>query len=338
MTICAVVAECEAWFQIFHYCKTKEKWFKEVVGLKLEFGIPSHDTFQRVFQLLDPKQLQKHFSMWINETRTNLCKEEFVNIDGKTVCGSRDDNKKTVHMVSAWANRNNLVLGQVKTDEKSNEITAIPELLDMIDVKDCVVTIDAMGCQKKISEKIVQKGAEYVFALKGNQPDLHDLAKDYFKDALGESNRICLTEKKHGRLEQRTYCLCTDVHWLGAKGWCNLNGLGMVSSRVETKDKVNFERRYYITSLKEIEKFATATRSHWGIENSLHWVLDVGFNEDSCRTRKDNSGENFAVIRHIALNLLKQDNSKMSMRLKRHRCAYDDEYLHHIIFNSELSI
>lgn len=337
MTICAVVAECEAWFQIFHYCKTKENWFRKFAGLQLEHGIPSHDTFQRVFQLLDPKELQKHFSMWIDSARANLCPEEFINIDGKTVCGSRDDNMKTIHMVNAWANRNNLVLGQIKTDEKSNEITAIPELLDMVDVKNCVVTIDAMGCQKKISEKIIGKGADYVLALKGNQPELHDLAKDYFKEIGTEVQSTTTEEKNRGRIEHRSYYLCTDIEWLGTKGWSSLNGLGMVVSHIETKDKITTERRYYITSLKEVVKFSSAVRSHWGVE-SMHWMLDVGFNEDRCRTRKDNSGENFAVIRQIALNLLKQDKtSKMSLRLKRHRCAYDDDYLQQILFSNKLT-
>jgi len=344
LTICAVVAECEAWYQIFHYCRTKEAWFRERIGLELKNGIPSHDTFERVFGLIYPKELEKSFAYWIDSAKAGLEKDEVISIDGKTVCGSADDNKKAVHMVSAWANRNRIVLGQVKTEEKSNEITAIPELLDMIDVSGSTVTIDAMGCQKKISEKITAKGADYVFGLKDNQSELREAAEDYFRAAIKdpalelEYMKKETLEKGHGRIEHRAYYLSNDIDWLDRKGWFHLNGIGMVASCVEEKGQKRYEKRYYLTSLRDIDTFSSAVRQHWGIENSLHWVLDVAFNEDNCRTRKNYSGENFAVIRRIALNLLKQDNTpEMSMRMKRHRCAYDDDFLYNILFNTPLS-
>lgn len=341
MTICAVVAECEAWYQIEEYCEEKEGWFKEKLGLKLEYGIPSHDTFERVFAMIEPKELEKSFMSWVKAVN-KITKGEIVSIDGKTICASRDDNKKAIHMVSAWANTNKLVLGQVKTDEKSNEIRAIPELLELLELNGCIVTIDAMGCQKDISKKIIEKEADYVLSLKGNQTSLNDDVARYFEDAVKNRNlydEIAETktlDNGHGRIEKRKYYLTTDVEWLTQKPeWTELNAIGMVKSNVVEKGIIREETRYFITSLTDVIVFAKAVRGHWGIENSLHWVLDVAFNEDNCRMRKDNSGENFAVIRHIAVNLLKKDKSKLSLKAKRHKCAYSDNFLHKIIFEND---
>jgi len=332
MTICAVVAECEAWYQIEHYCKHKKEWFKDKLKLKLEHGIPSHDTFERVFAMIDPKEFEQSFSQWIHFARKRIFGET-ISIDGKTICASRDDEAKAIHMVSAWANKQKLVLGQIKTEDKSNEITAVPLLLDMLEIEKCVVTADAMSCQKDIAEKITEKKADYVLGLKGNQPNLFDDVKLYF-DSVKIEDKVVTKEKGHGRIETREYYLETDLDWLWQKAeWSNLNGIAMVKSKVLEKDVLREESRYFITSLTDVKAFAKATREHWGIENSLHWCLDVGFNEDRCRMRKDNSGENFAVIRHIALNLLKQDDSKMSLKAKRHRCAYDDDFLFHVLFD-----
>lgn len=335
MVICAVVAECEAWYQIEHYCKSKKAWFKKKLKMKLKYGVPSHDTFERVFAMIDPKEFEKCFIAWINEVKT-IIKGETISIDGKTLCASKDENKRAIHMVSAWANKQKLVIGQIKTDDKSNEITAVPQLLDMLEIAGCIVTADAISCQKDIVKKITEKEADYVLALKRNQETLHDDVKLYFDD-ISESEQIVTKEKGHGRIETREYFLSTDIHWLWQRSeWKNLNAIGMVRSTVLEKGSLREETRYFITSLTEVKPFANAVREHWGIENSLHWVLDVGFNEDNCRMRKDNSGENFAVVRHIAINLLKKDTSKMSMRAKRHRCAYDDDFLYSVLFQSTL--
>jgi predicted transposase YbfD/YdcC len=301
--------------------------------LKLLNGIPSHDTFERVFSLIDPKEMERCFFLWTGAV-SELTKGEIVSIDGKTLRGSRNAENKAIHMVSAWANRNRMVLGQVKTDEKSNEITAIPMLLDMLELKGCIVTIDAMGCQKAITRKITEKNADYVLGLKGNQESIHDDVRLYFENEK-VAQTVTTREKGHGRIETRSYFLETELDWLYQKpGWAGLTAIGAVKSRVWEKDVLREETRYFITSLREVKPFAEAVRGHWCIENSLHWTLDVAFNEDNSRIRKDNSGENFAVIRHIALNLLKQDDAKMSVKARRHRCAYDDDYLCKILFSS----
>ena len=305
----------------------------------MKHGIPSHDTFERVFAMIDPKEFQSSFHIWISET-VKLINGETVSIDGKTICASKDDNQRAIHMVSAWANKQKLVIGQVKTDEKSNEITAVPALLDILTVENCIITADAMSCQKDITKKITEKKADFVIGLKGNQESLFEDVKLYFEDYL--KNPVCYTEipksvtreKGHGRIETREYFLEADIDWLENRSdWTNLNGIGMVKSRVLEKETVREETRYFITSLTDVHKFAKATREHWGIENSLHWCLDVAFNEDNCRMKKDNSGENFAVVRHIALNLLKRDDSNMSLKAKRHRCAYDDDFLFRVLFD-----
>ena len=333
MVICAVTAECEAWYQIEHYCKSKAEWFKKKLKLKLKNGIPSHDTFERTFAMINPKEFEAGFQRWIGET-VKLIKGETVSIDGKTICASRDEERRAIHMVSAWANKQKLVLGQIKANEKSNEITAVPELLDMLDVEGCVITADAMSCQKEIARKITEKRANYVIGLKGNQETLNDDVRLYFEHCQDAQSTVT-REKGHGRIETREYFLETELDWLWQKPqWANLNAIGMVKSRVLEKEILREETRYFITSLTDVECFAKAVREHWGIENSLHWCLDVGFNEDRCRMRKDHSGENFAVVRHIALNLLKKDNSNMSLKAKRHRCAYDDDFLFRILFGA----
>jgi len=333
MTICAVVAECEAWYQIEHYCQSKKSWFRKHLGLKLANGIPSHDTFERVFALIDPQELEACFFSWTSAV-SQLTKGEIVSIDGKTIRGSKGAETKAIHLVSAWANKNRMVLGQVKTDEKSNEITAIPTLIELLDLRGCIVTIDAMGCQKTIARAIVEKEADYVFGLKGNQSSLHEDVKLYFESEK-ISEQVTTKEKGHGRVETREYFLETEIDWLWQKPeWTGLRAIGAVKSSVWEKDILREETRYFITSLTDVRTFSEAVRGHWGIENSLHWVLDVAFREDASRIRKDNSGVNFAVVRRIALNLLKKDGAKMSIKAKRHRCAYEDDYLWKILFRS----
>jgi len=326
MTICAVISGCEYWEDIVDFCRVKEEWFREKMGLSLGNGIASHDTFQRVFQLIRPEELEASFISWVRSV-TQKTKGEIIGIDGKTVCGSRDAKTKAIHMVSAWANANKLVLGQVKTEEKSNEITAIPTLLELLELRGCIVTIDAMGCQKEIAEKIVKFESDYVFSLKGNQSSLHDDVRLYFENERVKE-KATTREKGHGRIETREYFLEKEIGWLSQKpAWAGLNAIGMVKSRVWVNDALREETRYFITSLTDVETFACAVRAHWGIENSLHWCLDVTFHEDASRTRKDNSPENFSVIRRIALNILKNFPTNISLARKRRKCEYDPDFL-----------
>jgi len=333
MTICAVVSGCEAWEEIVDFCRVKEHWFRERLGLALESGIASHDTFQRVFQLIKPEEFEKSFVSWVKSIAVKT-EGEIVSIDGKTVCGSRDGARRAIHMVSAWGNSNQLALGQVKVDEKSNEITAIPTLLDLLELKGVLITIDAMGCQKDIASKIINDcGSDYVFSLKGNQETLYDDVKLYF-DTHIPKDKMTTKEKGHGRLETREYYLDTDISWLWQKSdWEGLAGIGMVKSSVTKSDKQTSEIRYFITSLTDVATFAKAVRSHWGIENNLHWCLDVIFHEDASRTRKGNSAENFSVIRRIALNILKNFPANMSLNRKRRKCHYDEEFMAEVLLS-----
>ena len=293
--------------------------------LKLENGIPGSDTILRVLARIDSKQFEKVFVKYVRETfSSNLPENEVLAIDGKTIRHSEYNPNtegkrphKASHVVSAWAHSMGLCFGQVKTEEKSNEITAIPELLELLDLKGVIVTIDAMGCQKKITEKISEKKSEYVISLKGNQGKIHEDAKALFSHELDE--KYCerykiqhiegQTEIGHGRIEKRKCYLCTNLSWLQEKDdWANLNGIGMVvceRTQKKTGEK-SVEHRYFLTSLKDAGKAAASLRAHWSIENNLHWVLDVLLNEDSCLVRKDNSPQNLNIIRKFVLNILKQ--------------------------------
>lgn len=250
MTICAVIGGAEYWEDIADFCRAKEGWFRERLGLRLENGVASHDTFQRVFALLRPEELERCFESWIRSVRVRT-KGEIVSIDGKTLRGSRSEANPVVHMVSAWANHNQLVLGQVRTDAKSNEITAIPTLLEMLDVSGCIVTIDAMGCQKEIAKKIVEGQADYVLALKENHPDLLEDVRLYFQDTYPETKRsqdiqrYVTKEKGHGRIETRVYCLSTDIGWLHNRAsWAGLKAIGMVHSVTYGARERREETRY----------------------------------------------------------------------------------------------
>jgi len=335
MTICAVISGCEHWEDIVDFCEVKKTWFQEKMGLVLENGIASHDTFQRVFQLIEPEEMEAGFISWVKSV-TERTKGEIVSIDGKTVCGSRDAKAGVLHLVSAWGSVNQLVFGQVKTDEKTNEIRAIPTLLELLELKDCIVTIDAMGCQKNIARKIVEAEADYVLGLKRNHSDLYDDVAFYFQSEAVTKQAIT-REKGHGRIETRKYYLETEIDWLHQKAdWAGLNAIGMVQSRVWEKDVFREEARYFLTSLTDVSTFSKAVRAHWGIENSLHWCLDVVFHEDACRTRKDNSAENFSVIRKIALNILKMYPAKMSLARKRRKCEYDPDFMANVLLSAFL--
>ena len=340
IAICAVVCGADSYTEIEDFGIAAKEWLKTFLDLKK--GIPSHDTFGRVFSLIDPEEFKKCFLNWIKEV-SQLTEGEIVSIDGKTLRRSYDkrSNKSAIHMISAWANVNGLVLGQVKVNDKSNEITAIPKLLKLLELKGCIVTIDAMGCQKNIANEIIDKGADYILALKGNQGKLFDATKNFFSKAEernfeGISHENYVTEEyNHGRKEIREYRLVTDIHFLNTKEeWTELNSIGTVTSKRIIGEKETEEKRYYISSLSGgIKNFASGVRNHWGIENKLHWVLDVQFREDDSRIRLGNGAENFALLRHVALNLLRQDKTtKRGVKGKRFKASIDRKYREKIIF------
>ena len=339
MVVCAVIAGCDVWEDIADYCRVKEQWLRERIGLKLENGVPSHDTLSRVFGMLDPTEFQGKFIEWA-QAACGKHSREILSLDGKTMRGSRNGEEKPVHMVSAWASKAKAVFGQLAVDEKSNEITAVPALLELLDIKGCIITADAMSCQKEIVRKIREKGADYVIGLKDNQPKLRQETEEYFAAALEEPqfyNRVekhVTQEKGHGRIETREYYLCTDPDFLKLHGqWRDLRGVGMMKSRIIQGKTTTEETHYYISSLENVREFSIAARSHWGVENSLHWCLDVTFREDHSRMRKDNTAENFAVVRHIVLNILKRMDDKLSVARRRRRCCYDDDYLQKVLLS-----
>ena len=338
MVVCAVIAGCDVWEDIADYCRVKEQWLRERIGLKLENGIPSHDTLSRVFGMLDPTEFQAKFIEWA-QAACGKHSREILSFDGKTMRGSRDGEEKPVHMVSAWASKAKAVFGQLAVDEKSNEITAVPALLELLDIKGCIITADAMSCQREIVAKIVEGEADYTIGLKENQLTLCHATQEHFDAVFKEPTlfeplaTVTTTEKGHGRIETRTYYLCTDTDFLRIyqPAWKNLNGIGMMISKVEKNGEITEERHYHITSLTDVKEYAESARSHWGVECSLHWCLDVTFREDHSRIRADHSAENFCVVRHIALNVLKNMGDKMSVARRRRHCAYDDAYLEKVI-------
>jgi predicted transposase YbfD/YdcC len=337
IAICAVIAGANAWTEVETFGKSKEAWLKQF--LKLENGIPSHDTFGDVFRAINGEEFQRSFMRWIERVFT-VTKGQVIAFDGKTERGSQDRTigKDAIHMVSAWANANGITLGQRKVDDKSNEITAIPELLELLNVAGCIVTIDAMGCQKKIAQKIRDQKADYVLSLKDNQGQLLQDVQDWFAYADQVHFQEMLYDyhetvnKGHGRIEIRRCWTVADPvafeyirHY---EGWADLQTIVRVQRERRLADTVEMETAYYISSLPPIARqILSATRRHWAVENNLHWVLDVIFREDDSRIRKANSPQNMAVLRHIALNILKQDTSKGSLRQKRYRATLDDTFL-----------
>jgi predicted transposase YbfD/YdcC len=333
-----MICGADDWVSIAGFGEAKEEWFREF--LELPNGIPSHDTFGRTFSLLSPKAFQESFTCWIHSLTGVF--EGLVAIDGKTLRRSHDRQagKAAIHMVSAWASENGLVLGQVKTEEKSNEITAIPELLRALSVKGCLVTIDAMGCQKAIAKQIIDQEGDYLLALKGNQSKLADEVEAVFSaaDRAGYKGYAVdyyeTKERNHGRQEIRRYwSLESEGLLVNARPWANLNMIGMMESERTVDGKTSIEYRYYIASIENsATEFARAVRGHWGIENGLHWVLDVALREDDCRVRKVNAPENLALLRHIAVNAVKPEKTKkLGVKNKRLRAGWDETYLAKIL-------
>lgn len=334
MTVIAIISGFEIWEDIADYCQKQADWFKEKIGLILENGVASHDTFRRVFSLIKPRELESSFREFVQGT-VERTRGEIVGIDGKTLRGSRDEKSKAIHMVSAWAGANKVVLGQLRTSEKSNEITAIPTLIGLLELNGCIVTIDAMGCQKDIVDATTDAQADYVIGLKGNQGNLHKAVRKCFENTTIAPETITTKDKGHGREELRKYELITDIYELSnlpkIDDWTNLNGIGRVHSMVLEKGKLREETRCFITSLTNVETFAEAVRGHWGIENSLHWCLDVTFHEDDCRICDDVSAENVAIVRHLAINALNNHPSKISLARKKRKCQYDYDFLFEVI-------
>lgn len=331
IAFCAIICGAEDYEDIEEFGILRHEWLKKYVVI--ENGIPDKDTFRRVFERLNPNEVAECLYGW-HENNDMIGKT--INLDGKTIRGSRNGTHKAYHVVSAWVSENQITLGEIAVEEKSNEITAIPKLLDLVDVAGSIVTIDAMGTQKEIVEKIIEKKADYCLALKGNHPELHDDIRLYFeKTAI--KDKTTTREKNHGRIEKREYYLETNIEWLIQKAeWKGLTAIGAVRTTITEKNEERTEARYFLTSINDVERFAHCVRKHWSIENQLHWQLDVTFGEDRCQSRKDNSPLNWNVMRKTALPLIRNADvgKKQSIKRKMFMAALDVSFLE-IILNSQ---
>jgi len=369
IAICAVLCGADGWVDIAEFGRGKKDWF--TTFLHMPKGIPSHDTFGRVFAALNPLAFETCFIAWIN-TLAVATEGRLIAIDGKTLRRSLDiaNGKAAIHMVSAWCAANHMVLGQLATDDQSNEITAIPELLKLLDIRGAVITIDAMGCQKDIAEQIVDQGGDYILHLKGNQGTLHQETVQLFEECLTDDCRgiatrqARTTNKGHGRIEQRHLVATNDVGWFAERGkWKGLRSLIRVQCQRTIGDKTTHETHYFISSLRVVNprkagktvETATTTkadgktvsaaklleyiRGHWGVENGLHWCLDIAFADDDRRIRMGHAAENFARLARLALNLLKaQTNHKVGIKLKRKCCGWSNDYLARVLTQQNTGI
>jgi len=341
VAILAVICGADGWTDIEEFGHAREAWLRRF--LELPEGIPSHDTFGRVFARLDSQEFQRCFMNWVKAVHS-LTAGQVIAVDGKCLRGTQDGylGKQAISMVSAWATADHLVLGQVKVDDKSNEISAVPELLAMLDLHGCIVSVDALNCQKRTATQIVDQGGDYLLALKDNHPHLYEDVRNLFAWARqGQFVAMVHDEhteigKGHGRVETRHCTTLSDPECLAMladhAAWANLRTVVHLHNKRQIGDQSSAEDRYYLCSLSAdtpdlAAQVLHATRSHWGIENQLHWVLDVAFREDYCRARTGNAAENLAVLRHFALNLLRKESSKRSIRAKRLRAGWDDRYL-----------
>ena len=332
IALCAVLCGGESCVDMADFAEEKEGFLRGF--LLLSNGLPSHDTFSRLFRALDPEQFRlcfRSFMALFAETCRGV-----VAIDGKVLRRSFDtaSAKSSLHMVSAWGCEQRLVLGQIATDEKSNEITAVPKLLQMLSLKDCVVTVDALNCQRDIARQIVAQGGDYALALKGNQATLHaDVCRFLNDPAAAKTIAQPVVDADHGRIETRSATISTDIEWLQAlHQWPGLKAIGKIDRVRETKTKTTTETAYYLLSTTmSVERFEQIVRAHWGVENQLHWVLDVTMNEDQARNRLDNGPNNLAVLRHMALNILNANKSKISARRKIKRAGWNNDFLANLI-------
>jgi predicted transposase YbfD/YdcC len=339
MAICAVICGADTWVEMEAYGRAKEQWLRQF--LPLPNGIPSHDTFARVIARLKPEEGQHCFLRW-RQAGSEVTQGEVVAIDGKTLRRSFEwaTGKSAIHLVSAWASANRMVLGQQKVDAKSNEITAIPALLRLLELKGGIVTIDAMGCQKASAQTIIEQEADYVLTLKANQGLLYEEVQRFFAWAQQRQFADVPHEYYHtldgnqGRVEERHYWVVADLAWLTAKSeWAGLRSLGMVERQRTVAGKTTVEVHYYLSSLAgNGQQFGEAVRTPWRVENGRHWGLDVAFQEDQSRLRRDQAAENFAVLRHLALSLLRQESTcSNGIKVKRLKAALDEDYLTRVL-------
>jgi predicted transposase YbfD/YdcC len=339
IAVCAVICGADDFVAIAEFGRKKRQWLARFLDLR--DGIPSHDRFNAILAAIKPAEFEKCFLNWITAMQ-DITDGQVIAIDGKTLRRSFDtaSGKSAIHMVSAWATANQITLGQVVVDQKSNEITAIPKLLEMLEISGCLVTIDAMGCQTEIARKIVEGGADYVLAVKANQPTLHDGIEKHFDDSLEDDfahtkvRRYETQEKGHGREEARYYYVCPVPEDLPDRArWDGLKAIGLAISTTQRNGKECNEVRYYILSkYLSGRRFAEAVRGHWGIENRLHWQLDVTFGEDQCRVRKGHADENLSSLRRTALSLLKNESTlKVGVKNKRLTAGWDESYLEKVL-------
>ncbi len=341
IAVCTIICGGESFTDMELFGKAKEAWLRKF--LELPHGIPSHDTFGRVFSLLDPQAFGECFLRWAAALH-EATQGEVIALDGKTLRHSFDaaTGQAALHLVSAWASENGLVLGQLKVEGKSNEITALPALLKLLDIKGCVVTMDAMGCQKELAKQVIQQGGDYVLCLKGNQESLHAEVQYFFAEAQKMDWRDVpyryqeTVEKDHGRIEMRRCWMVEEaaIEWLAREGqWPGLASVAAIEAERRSGKKVTKETRYFISSLRgNVKQLAAAARKHWGIENSLYWVLDVTLNEDQSRIRKDHAPENMAMLRRLALNLIRKAKpQKVSVRGSIKKAGWDNSFLEAIL-------
>ena len=337
LTLCGVLCGADGWVEISVFGQHKLTFLRRFFSFSN--AIPSHDQLGYIFKKLDPEQFQACFIDWVSSLQKSV--KGVIAVDGKTLRRSFDKGggKGAIHMVSAWSCEQNLVLGQVKIDGKSNEITAIPKLLELLEIEGAIITIDAMGCQRKIAQKILDKKADYIFSLKGNQGTLHDDIETFFKAEKTKNSEVITKgyhedlKRNHGRVELRRITVCNGVEPLQEKhNWPGLKTIIMREYLRSEAGEIKKEVWYYLSSLdKEAAFMASAIKDHWAIENKLHWVMDMVFRDDECRIRKDNAPANFTTIKHMATNILKSKKNGKSMNVKRHMAGWDEDFLFELI-------